>query len=85
MTTFQTILCLVILAVLVGAYMFYQAYKGKKTKIEFTPDNVKTTLTELGALDIYEPSGGGFMFHTSGGRVFMLDTATLPIVQLITS
>lgn len=69
MTTFQTIICLIILAVLVGAYMFYQAYKAKNTKIEFTPDNIKKTLTELGALGIYEPSGGGFMFRTPDGRV----------------
>ena len=70
MTTFQTILCLVILAVLVGAFMFYQAYKEKNTKIEFTSENVKKTLGELGAQDIEETEDEGFLFRSHYGRLF---------------
>ena len=70
MTTFHTIICLVILAVLVGAYMFYQAYKEKNTKIEFTPENVKNTLTEMGASDVSFPEEGGILFQTEYNTIF---------------
>ena len=83
MTTFQTILCLVILAVLVGAFMFYQAYKEKNTKIEFTSENVKKTLGELGAQDIEETEDEGFLFRSHYGRLFWLDTRNNPVVKLV--
>ena len=90
MTTFQTIICMAILALLVGLAIWFDWKTNKDCssdvdiveKRPLTKQNIEDTLKELGARDFKYPDDQWVFFRMNGG-ILGLDASIFPTVKLV--
>ena len=90
MTMFQSIICMALLALLVGLAIWFDWKTSKNNSSEvdivekrpLTKENVENTLKELGATDFEYTDDGSLFFRDRWDR-YILDTSIAPTVKLL--